>query len=1132
MIQKCALTVACVAAQVACAGPSGGGFQFREDFAKAEDGRLAPATWKTTGFTWAVREARLFCEDADKTFAILTGSPHGRSVRVEVTVMAKGSFGPNWKVAGAVVHRDDGNHWHLAMVESPPGKDGQPPKHTWELLESLNGRWLANVQGGTALPAWGPTKAGTWKYGVAYRLTLALTPEGIRGTAKDPAGRVVWQNGFRFPKGRAESSIVRTGRPALDAGGFRVYFDDLAVEVQDAVAPPPAEAAPKFPAYDRAAMSRIKAKATGFFRVQKIDDIWWLIDPKGYAFYDVGTDHARYDGHWCQKLGYAPYGRNMKRKFPNEDDWCKETVDRLKDWGFTTIAAGHSASLRHRGLIHTEFISFGSRFSPFSDITPKVHWTGFPNVFHPRWEAYCRKYAEQYCARQKDDPWLLGYFLDNELEWYGKTHREFGLVAEAWKKPAGHAAKQALVEMLRKRHGTIQTLNAAWGTKYTGFDALARSAAMPEAATEAAKQDGYAYLERIAERYFGVAARAIRRVDPNHMIVGSRFAGRVHDVVWKVAGKHCDVVSCNYYGRVDLETGTATPTREALIRYYGLCKRPMMLTEWSHPALDSGLPCTHGAGQRFDTQAQRAEAFRIYQTMLFSLPFMVGSHFFMWVDEPALGISDTFPENTNYGLVTEQGGPYPELTAMAAKLNPKAVAFHSRHTAEISVGIDKTDTAGPKACLYNSGKIDAKCPVEIWEDGRCRKLTMDLPAGKRVTEPLLRNLEGEVHYVVVRADPGKTLAEADRSDNLAARHVRLPRKQPGRVRALISVGNPTEHTLWYVVVRVPVASLWRKTFGRGAVVRPAVPAPWRPRQQLNDTPDGPELAFLVGSLPRFAGRVYEATPSQHVRPIQAEAIKPPFVVDNGWLKLVKNTTEGDLIKSVGVVHTPLGRVQALIHQNVGQDLWVPANRLVSVKRRAGPVQTELDYLVEHVPHKPAETKSAVDPNGVYAARRRSPAAYRAHYRLRIIWGWSAFGLQCLSVTNTDGRPWRLEAYFHYLPSHIGGSPKGDDVPLRGVPNYYGIRSLWFDPHAPASYGAIAPPQIQAHFWLDAGGGQHPDVRRTIGRVLKPGESWTGEEPPVWVFGVRGRATAHPWSHIADDLHARTKVTTKVWPQAR
>jgi len=46
------------------------------------------------------------------------------------------------------------------------------------------------------------------------------------------------------------------------------------------------------------------------------------------------------------------------------------------------------------------------------------------------------------------------------------------------------------------------------------------------------------------------------------------------------------------------------------------------------------------------------------------------------IDLAALGISSTFPEDSNYGLVNERDEPRPGLTATAAELNPRACELH------------------------------------------------------------------------------------------------------------------------------------------------------------------------------------------------------------------------------------------------------------------------------------------------------------------------------------------------------------------------------------------------------------------------------------------------------------------------
>ncbi|NOX54265.1 MAG: hypothetical protein GXP27_07440, partial [Planctomycetes bacterium] len=414
---------------------------------------------------------------------------------------------------------------------------------------------------------------------------------------------------------------------------------------------------------------------TGFFRTEQIDGRWWVIDPKGRAFYIIGTDHVRYQGHWCQKLGYAPYGRNVQKKYGSEEKWAEATARRLAEWGFNTLTAGHSPSLRHRRFAHIEFLTFGSSFAAIDNLCPKTTWTGFPNVFSPKWPRHCDKLARNRCQPTKNDPWLIGYFLDNELEWFGKNHRPWGLFDEAWKKPAEHTAKQAWVAFLKAELESVAEFERHWGVRVADWSVLAEHTKPAPPRTERAQAIARDWIRLVAERYFRACREAIRRHDPNHLILGCRFAGSAPDI-WDIAGRHCDIVSFNSYPRIDVDAGVPSAFIEQLRQWHRQAGKPLMITEWSFPALDSGLPCKHGAGMRVDTQQQRARCFTHFQTVMFSLPFMVGSDFFMWVDEPALGISETFPEDTNYGLVNERDEPYPELTEAARRLNPRVYELH------------------------------------------------------------------------------------------------------------------------------------------------------------------------------------------------------------------------------------------------------------------------------------------------------------------------------------------------------------------------------------------------------------------------------------------------------------------------
>jgi hypothetical protein len=245
------------------------------------------------------------------------------------------------------------------------------------------------------------------------------------------------------------------------------------------------------------------------------------------------------------------------------------------------------------------------------------------------------------------------------------------------KKEPAHPAKGKLLELMKGTYRDLASFNQSWGLNLSDFEDLLALEEMPTL-NPAIEEDSRRFLQLAAEDYFSTTTSAIRKHDPNHLVLGCRFAGRAPPPVWKKAGEHCDIVSVNCYRKLDLEKAIMVDGfEEDLRRCYAQAGKPLMITEWSFPALDAGLPCNRGGGQRVATQRDRAKAFTVFQTLLFSTAFVVGSDFFMWVDEPSLGISSTFPEDCNYGLVNEQDEPYIELTGAASTLNPEVYQLHS-----------------------------------------------------------------------------------------------------------------------------------------------------------------------------------------------------------------------------------------------------------------------------------------------------------------------------------------------------------------------------------------------------------------------------------------------------------------------
>ena len=410
----------------------------------------------------------------------------------------------------------------------------------------------------------------------------------------------------------------------------------------------------------------VVGKATGFFHTERIDGRDWIVDPAGRGLLLCGVDWCWAKGMYSEKAGCSPYGKFVRENYSNIDAWAKETDERLKSWGFNFLAVGASPELEYRSLAHangSEALYFSNHFCRGGDPdlwiakSRNAPGTQFPNVFHPKFAERCAELARKRCAPHKDDPWLVGYFIDNELAWRGNNGSGTGLYDLVAALPPEHSARKALEEWLAAKNAQNRT-----------DDALKRE-----------------FVSLVAERYFSAMCSAIRKADPNHMILGCRFAGLAYPrEILSACSRHCDIVSVNVYPWADLDKGIVFAKREeppladSLRQFHEKAGgKPVLLTEWSFPALDSGLPCTYGGGQRFKTQDERTIASEMFLKTVLTLPFIIGHDFFMWQDDPPLGFNNDFRENSNYGLVNLRNEPYGKLVDMFARTHAKAVKLHS-----------------------------------------------------------------------------------------------------------------------------------------------------------------------------------------------------------------------------------------------------------------------------------------------------------------------------------------------------------------------------------------------------------------------------------------------------------------------
>lgn len=440
-------------------------------------------------------------------------------------------------------------------------------------------------------------------------------------------------------------------------------------------------------------------RATGFFRLEKeADGRWVVVNPRGRDTFFRAVNWVIYDGHHNRAERRYAYRENNDIRYPDREAWETNTLSRLVRMGFNALSSADRTLMR-RGLAHLAGVPVGEtmvrhereedRFiCPFSG----GPCSAFPNVFHERWEELCDVRAERIAGANRDDPWLMGYVLDNELAWWGRGKSDTGMFEAVAGLPEKHSARMALDRFLEERGRSVPS---------------------------ATYDDKLDFLRLVADRYFKSVTEAVRRYDTNHIVMATNFAGfdGGHPIVWATAGRYCDAISFNCYPWADLDRNevlTERPPRgerlaDRLARMYELTGKPMFIHECGFSAIDSGLPCTVGSGQRLRTQELRAQAASLLARTLLAMPYVIGYSHFMWVDQPKAGISETFGENCNYGLVNEHDEPYLELTQMFTELHGRWRSHRASKGPEVrDVAYGGTCTANEFLAKYPfAGKV--KC---------------------------------------------------------------------------------------------------------------------------------------------------------------------------------------------------------------------------------------------------------------------------------------------------------------------------------------------------------------------------------------------------------------------------------------
>ena len=378
---------------------------------------------------------------------------------------------------------------------------------------------------------------------------------------------------------------------------------------------------------------------SGFFRVEKMGDRWWVIDPDGN--YNIQTVINSF------RQGTSDRNKQAFNKLYDSDaDWVNKTAKAFETYGFNGIGSWsrhdliqeyNARSQEHKlsySINLSMMVSYGRKRGGTYQLPGNV---GFPNqaifVFDPEFPHFADSLAKAQISKLKNDPHLFGYFSDNELP-FGSRNLEGYLTLQNPNDPGRLAAEK----WLKEKGITAQNITDRERNEFAGF---------------------------VAERYFRIVSEAIRKADPNHLYLGSRLHGGAKFVreLMQAAGKYCDVVSINYYG-------VWTPARQHLDNWAAWTDRPFMITEFYTKAMDSGLANTSGAGYTVHTQKDRGYAYQDFCLALLESKNCVGWHYFKYQDnDPTAKGVDPSNIDSNKGILDNDYRFYNDLILSMQQLN-------------------------------------------------------------------------------------------------------------------------------------------------------------------------------------------------------------------------------------------------------------------------------------------------------------------------------------------------------------------------------------------------------------------------------------------------------------------------------
>ena len=264
----------------------------------------------------------------------------------------------------------------------------------------------------------------------------------------------------------------------------------------------------------------------GFFRLHKTNRQWWLADPSDGDMVSLGINHIA--PHFLLSNDYraahiAAYGADLvtANGFPNlqgqaAKKFMAASIDLVRSWGFNTLG-------KHNPMPQTEMPWLAS-FRP----APIDGWRGakknYPDPFDPETGRLVDTKAREWAQAHAQDRLMIGIAMNDMPKWRSSPQQIHPWVRKLMTRHKGTPGKTAWVEFLKARYADPQAAADVYGSESWSWEDIERQSRWGRPNDpQRALRDELEFLPLIAERWYGLTTRALRRHAPNHLIFGDKI---------------------------------------------------------------------------------------------------------------------------------------------------------------------------------------------------------------------------------------------------------------------------------------------------------------------------------------------------------------------------------------------------------------------------------------------------------------------------------------------------------------------------------------------------------------------------------------------------------------------------------